>query len=238
MKTVALNAFPRTQKRRKGSKAVRRNGRIPANIYGKSIQPGLLELDAVEFDNLVHAAHSEVILLDLKVQGESNSRLALVQDVQHHPLTGEMLHVDLHEVRTDEKVTLRMPVESHGEPIGVKTGGGTLEHVLLKLRIRALPSDLPDNITVDVSGLEVGRSLHIGEITAPPGVEILGNKNVSVFTCAAPTKEEEVAPTAAAAEGAKQPEMLKEKKTDEAAPAAGAKEAAKPEDKKAAEKKK
>lgn len=238
MKTVALSAYPRTQTRRKGSKAVRRQGRIPANIYGKSIQPGLLELDAVEFDNLVHAAHSEVILLDLSVQGETGPRLALVQDVQHHPLTGEMLHVDLHEVRRDEKVTLRMPVESSGEPIGVKTGGGTLEHVLLKLKIRALPQDLPENITVDVSALEVGRSLHIGEIAAPAGVEILGNKSVSVFTCAAPTKEEEVVPAAGAAEVTKQPEMLKEKKGDEAAPAAGAKEAAKPDDKKAAEKKK
>lgn len=234
MKTVALNAFPRTQKRRKGSKVLRRHGRIPAIIYGKSVQPGLVELDAVEFDNLVHAAHSEVILLDLTVQGETTSRLALVQDVQHHPLTGEMLHVDLHEVRRDEKVTLRMPVESKGEPIGVKSGGGTLEHVLLKLRIRALPQDLPENILVDVSGLEVGRSLHIGEIPAPAGVEILGNKNVSVFTCAAPTKEEEVTPAAGAAEGAKQPEMLKEKKGDEAAPAAGAKA----DDKKPAEKKK
>lgn len=219
MKTVALKAFPRTLKRRKGSKVVRRQGRIPANIYGKSIQPGNLELDVVEFDNLVHASHSEVILLDLKVEGETNSRLALVQDVQHHALSGDMLHVDLHEVRPDEKVTIRVPVESKGEPAGVKNGGGTLEHVLLKLRVRSLPKDLPEQITVDVSGLEVGRSLHLGEIIAPEGVEILGNKKVSVFTCAAPTKEEEVAP--AAGDAAKQPEMLKEKKGEEAAPAAG-----------------
>jgi len=222
MKTVALNAFVRTLKRRKGTRAVRGQGRIPANIYGKSIQPANLELDETEFGNLVHAAHSEVILVDLQVQGETSTRMAIVQDVQHHALSGKPLHVDLHEVRPDEKVTVRLPVESTGEPVGVKTGGGTLEHVLLALRVRALPKDLPENINVDVSALEVGQSIHIGEITPPPGVEILGNKTVSVFTCAAPTKEEEVAPAAVAApaEAAKQPEMLKEKKTDEAAPAA------------------
>lgn len=232
MKTVVLNAFPRTLKRRKGSRLVRGQGRIPANIYGKSIQPANLELDAVEFDDLVHATHSEVVLVDLKVQGESGSRLALVQDVQHHPLSGLPLHVDLHEVKPDEKVTVRVPVESSGEPAGVKNGGGTLEHVLLALRVRALPKDLPENITVDVSGLEVGRSIHIGEITAPAGVEILGSKIVSVFTCAAPTKEEEVV-AAPGAEGAKQPEMLKEKKGEE-----GAAPAAKADEKKPAEKKK
>jgi len=235
MKTVALKAFPRTLKRRKGSKVVRSQGRIPANIYGKSIQPGNLELDTVEFDNLVHASHSEVILLDLKVEGETGSRLALVQDVQHHALSGDMLHVDLHEVTPDEKVTLKVPVESKGEPAGVKNGGGTLEHVLLKLRVRAFPKDLPEQIIVDVSGLEVGRSLHVGEIIAPEGVEILGNMKVSVFTCAAPTKEEEV--VAAAGEGGKQPEMLKEKKGEEGAAAAG-KDGAKADDKKPADKKK
>jgi large subunit ribosomal protein L25 len=229
MKTVVLNAFPRTLKRRKGSRVIRAQGRIPANIYGKSIQPANLELDAVEFDNLVHATHSEVVLVDLSIKGESVKRLALVQDVQHHPLSGLPLHVDLHEVRPDEKVTVRIPVESSGESIGVKSGG-TLEHVRLYLLVRALPKDLPENITVDVSTLEVGRSIHIGEIPAPANVEILGNKNVSVFTCAAPTKEEEVAATPA--EGAKQPEMLKEKKDDAAAPAAKA------EEKKPAEKKK
>jgi large subunit ribosomal protein L25 len=235
MKTLDLKAFPRTQKRRKGSKILRSQGRIPATIYGKSIQPANLELDAVEFDTLIHSAHSEVILLNLAISGEANPRMALVQVVQHHPLTGHILHVDLHEVKADEKVSLRVPVEAQGEPVGVRTGGGTLEHVLLKLRVRALPKDLPEQILVDVSGLEVGRSIHIGELKAPEGVEILGLKNVSVFAVAAPVKEE-AAPAAGAAAGeeGKQPEMIKEKKGEEGAAAP----AAKADDKKAAEKKK
>lgn len=208
--------------RRKGAKAIRSGGRIPANIYGKTAAPQNLEVDAVEFGDLVHAAHSEVILVDLSVSGDARAeRLALVQDVQHHPLSGKVLHVDFHEVKPDEKVTIKVPVESTGEAAGVKNSGGTLEHVLLRVKVRALPKDLPDQIVIDVSALEVGKAIHIGEIKAPEGVEILGDKHITVLAVAAPVTETvEAAPAAAAGTEAKQPEMIKEKK--EEAPAAGA----------------
>ncbi len=237
MKSLALNAFARSLKRRKGSKAVRASGRIPANIYGRHNPPQNLEVEVKEFDTLVHSAHAENILVDLNISGDANAkRLALVQDVQHHPLSGKVLHVDFHEVKADEKVTIHVPVETVGVPVGVKSGGGVLEHVLHKLRVRALPQDLPVRIDVDVSALEVGKSIHIGEIPVPSGCEILGDKGVPVLSVAQP-KTEAAATEAAAAEGdaAKQPEMLKEKK-EEGAAVAGDK--AKSEDKKAADKKK
>ena len=96
MKSLKLKAAPRTQVRRKGSKALRSTGRIPANIYGKSIAPQNLEIDSEAFIDLINSAHSEIVLVDLEVSGDSNARLALVQDVQHHPLSGEVLHVDFH----------------------------------------------------------------------------------------------------------------------------------------------
>lgn len=218
MKSLSLSAFPRTSMRRKGAKQVRSTGRIPANIYGKTAPAQNLELDSKEFSLLVGSAHSEIILVDLSIKDDPRPlRLALVQDVQHHPLHGHVLHVDLHEVQPTEKVTVRLPVESTGDCAGVKAGG-TLEHVLLRLRVRALPKDLPDQILVDVTSLEVGKTIHIGDIQVPPGVELLGNKDTTVLACAAPLTAEPEA--AAVAEGAKQPEMIKEKKTDEAAPAA------------------
>lgn len=223
MKSLKLSAFPRTSLRRKGSKAVRAAGRIPANIYGKTAAPQNLEVDSIAFKDLVHTAHSEIILVDLSIAGDARAeRLVLIQDVQHHPLTGSVLHVDFHEVQPTEKVTIKVPVEAVGEPVGVKSGGGTLEHVLLKLRIRALPKDLPEQINVDVSGLEVGKSIHIGDIKAPEGVEILGDKHITVLAVAAPLTEAPAAADATAAAGAeaKQPEMIKEKK--EEAPAAKA----------------
>lgn len=234
MKSVALHASPRSLARRKGSRAVRARGQIPANVYGKSAPAQNLELDAKEFGELVHTAHSEIILVDLAIKGDARpTRLALVQDVQHHPLSGEVLHVDFHEVKPDEMVTIRVPVESVGESIGVKSAGGTLEHVLLKLRVRALPRDLPDQISVDVSALNVGDSVHLGDIKPPAGVEILGDKHLTVLAVAAPIAEVVETPVAAAGD-AKQPEMLKEKKEDGTTPAADPKAG----DKKPAEKKK
>jgi large subunit ribosomal protein L25 len=222
MKSLKLKAAPRTQVRRKGSKALRSTGRIPANIYGKSIAPQNLEIDSEAFIDLINSAHSEIVLVDLEVSGDSNARLALVQDVQHHPLSGEVLHVDFHEVKSDEMITIRIPVDATGEAEGVKSGGGTLEHVLQKLRVTALPKDLPEQILVDVSALAVGQAIQIGQIQAPAGVTILGDKHLRVFSVAAPATEVEAAPAAAAGAEAKQPEMIKEKK-EEAAPAAAAK---------------
>ena len=222
MKSLKLKVAPRTQTRRKGSKALRSAGRIPANIYGKSIAPQNLEVDSEAFIELIHSAHSEIVLVDLEVSGDANARLALVQDVQHHPLTGEVLHVDFHEVKSDELITIRIPVEATGEAVGVKSGGGTLEHVLQKVRVTALPKDLPEQIVVDVSALAVGQAIQIGQIQAPAGVTILGDKHLRVFAVSAPVTEAEAAPAAADGAEAKQPEMIKEKK-EEAAPAAAAK---------------
>ena len=164
--------------------------------------------------------------MDLTVKDDARpKRLALVQEVQHHPLTGKVLHVDFHEVAENEKVTVLVPVETSGEAEGVKTDGGVLEHVLFKIKVRALPKDLPEVITVDVSHLKIGMAIHLGDIKAPEKSEILGDKHISVISVAAPrTEEEEAADLAAATEAVPgEVEMIKEKKEEGeegAAPAA------------------
>src|SRR5712691_665886 len=174
MKSVVLNAIPRSLARRAGAKKLRANGRIPAIIYGRQAQPQNLEVNAKEMENLIHHSVSENLLVDLAVKDDARpKRLALVQEVQHHPLSGKVLHVDFHEVAEDEKVTVMVPVETAGEAVGVKTDGGVLEHVLFKIKARALPKDLPEVIMVDVTNLEIGQAIHIWDIKAPAGVEIL-----------------------------------------------------------------
>lgn len=236
MKSVTLNAFSRTMVRRGEVKKLRSSGRIPAVIYGGQTKPESLELNAKEMEDLIHHSVSENILVDLAV--DKASRLALVQEIQHHPLDGKVLHVDFHEVSPTEKVTIMVPVETTGEAAGVKTGGGVLEHVLFKIKVRALPKDLPEQILVDVTSLELGKSIHLGEIKAPEGVELLGDKKVAVISVALPkTEVEEVAATAeGAAPAAGDVEMIKEKKEDGTEGAAPAKPgdkaaAAKPGDK-------
>ena len=205
---------------------MRATGRVPAVIYGRQAKPQNLEVSAKEIGDLIHHSVSENLLVDLSVENDARARrLALVQEIQHHPLEGDVLHVDFHEVTEDEKVVILVPLETVGEAAGVKNSGGVLEHVVFKLKVRALPKD--------VSHLELGKSIHLGEIKAPAGVEILGDKNISVISVALPrTEEEEVA---AVAEGeavaAGDVEMIKEKKEEGeegAPPARGEKGAVKP----------
>jgi large subunit ribosomal protein L25 len=232
MKSLSLKAFSRTQAKRSAVKKLRATGRVPAVIYGGQTQPQNLEIGVKDIEDLIHHSVSETILVDLTLEGNTKAgRLALVQEIQHHPLSGRVLHVDFHEVAENEKVTVTVPVETTGEAEGVKTGGGVLEHVLFKIKVRALPRDLPEVITVDVTKLEIGQSIHLGEILMPPGVEVIGDKHVPVISVAAPITE---AQEAAALEGATtplaEPEVLKEKKEEgagEAAPATGAKPAEK-----------
>ena len=206
---------------------------MPATIYGRQAKPQNLEVNYKELSDLLHHSVSENLLVDLSVETDARAkRLALVQDIQHHPLSGKVLHIDFHEVSPDEKVTVHVPLETTGEAAGVKTGGGVLEHILHKVKVRCLPKDLPDQILVDVSSLEIGKSLHLGDLKAPEGVEILGDKHISVIAVAAPRAEEEVAATAAAP-GAADVEMTKEKKEEGAEGAAAAKGDAKAGDKKA-----
>ena len=258
MKSVPLTAYPRTLSRRGGAKKLRETGRIPAVIYGAKTTPQNLEVDRKSLEDLIHHSASENLLVDLMVDKDAKAkRLALVKEVQHYALTGKVLHIDFHEISETEKVTVMVPVEPVGEAVGVKTGGGVLEHVLHKIKVRCLPKDLPEAIHVDVSALEIGKSVHIGDIKPPEGVEILGDKHISVLAVAAPiTEAEETAAAEAAAAATGDVEMIKEKKEEGEgatpaagkapaaggkAPAAGAapeKGAAKGEEKKPAEKKK
>lgn len=255
MKSVPLTAYSRTLSRRGGAKKLREAGRIPAVIYGGKTKPQNLEVDRKSLEDLIHHSASENLLVDLTVDKDAKAkRLALVKEVQHYALTGKVVHIDFHEISETEKVTVLVPVEPVGEAVGVKTGGGVLEHVLHKIKVRCLPKDLPEAIHVDVSALEIGKAVHIGDIKPPAGVEILGDKHISVLAVAAPITEAEEAAATEAAAAPGEVEMIKEKKEEgegaapagkapaaagkaAAAPAAD-KGAAKAEEKKPAEKKK
>jgi large subunit ribosomal protein L25 len=244
MKPLPLTAYPRTLSRRNAVRKLRSAGRIPAVIYGGQTQPQNLEVDRKALQDMLSHSASEALLVDLSVDKDSRpKRLALVQEIQHHPISGAMLHLDLHEISETEKVTVSLPVVPTGEAVGVKTGGGVMEHVLHKVKVRCLPKDLPEAIVIDVSALEIGKSIHIGEIPAPVGVEILGDKKAPVLSVSAPVTEEQEAAAAAAAGTPGEVEMIKEKKEEGeagAAPAAkaGEKAPAAKEAKPAAEKKK
>ena len=184
MEAVPLSAENRSVLGRNQMKKVRANGRIPGVLYGKGAEPTVIDISQKEFVRLVHHSVSENVLVDLAVG--SDVHLAMIQEVEHHPLTGEVLHVDFHKVSSDEPVTLIVPIETVGESVGVKTSGGTLEHVLFRAKVRALPKDLPAVISVDVTEFEAGHILHLGEMILPEGVEVLGANEIPVITITEP----------------------------------------------------
>jgi large subunit ribosomal protein L25 len=156
--------------------------------------------------------------LEIADGGKSSNRLALIQEVQHDPIKGNILHVDFHAVKADEKLHAAIPVEAFGEPAGVKNFGGILEIGIHALDVECLPKDLPEIIRLDVSALNIGEAIHVRDIQLPEGVTTHVHGDLTVVRVAAPTVEVEPVVAAAA-----EPEVLKEKKPDGAAPAADAK---------------
>ena len=222
-KSVLLKASARAGVGRTAVKKLRSAGRVPAVLYGKRIKPTTLDVNSRELGTVIHASAGENVLVDLEfdLEGQPQKRLALIQDVQQDPISGAYLHLDLHEIAADETIRAHVPVDPTGEPVGVKTFGGILEHILRELNVECLPKDLPERIIVDVSGLNVNQSIHVNEIAAPEGVTILNPAELVVFAVAAPLTEDK---TAVAAEAAAQPEVIKEKKPAEGeAPKADAK---------------
>src|SRR5207249_1182731 len=156
-----------------------------------------------------------------------SSRTALVQEVQHTPVGGDIRHVDFHAISMDEKIQAEIPLEPIGTANGVKNFGGLLEQSLRVLTLECLPRDLPDRITVDISQLNIGDSIHVRDIQFPPGVTPKVQPDLTAFSVVEPLVEEE--PVAAEAEGAASgPEVITEKKEEgeAAAPAPAAKEKA------------
>ena len=185
MNAVELEAQPRETKKRNRNKASREAGRIPGVVYGGGEEKNsLVEVDEKTFGRVMDSASSDTVLLNLKV-GDA-SRLALVQEVQHHPVSRKTLHVDFREVKPDQSVIVTLPTVPVGEAVGVKTGGGTLEHVLRYIKVKGTPSSLPESIEVDVAALDIGQTLHVSDVPTADGVELLSNASNPVISISKP----------------------------------------------------
>jgi large subunit ribosomal protein L25 len=221
-KQVKLKAQPRTNVGRSAVRKLKARGFIPAVIYGGKVKPQPLQVAARDVNAMMSHASGENVLVELEIVGEKSSRTALVQEVQHSPVGGEIRHLDFHAISMDETIQAEVPLDPIGTANGVKNFGGLLEQSLRALAIECLPRDLPDRITVDVSALNIGDSIHVRDIQLPSGVTAKVPLDLTAFSVLAPVVEEEpvVAVAEAAAAG---PEVITEKKEEgEAAAAAPA----------------
>ena len=212
-KQVKLKAEPRQDVGRSAVRKLKARGFIPAVIYGGNDKPQPLQVSARDINAMMSQASGENVLVELEIGGDGQSRTALVQEIQHSPVGGEIRHVDFHAISMDQMIEAEVPLEPVGTAVGVKTFGGLLEQSLRALAIECLPADLPDRITVDVSHLNIGDAIHVREIQLPQGVTPTVQLDLTAFSVLAPMVEEE--PVAAEAEvAATEPEVITEKKEE------------------------
>ena len=222
-KQVKLTATRRTAIGRSAVRKLKAEGAVPAVIYGGKTEPQALQIGKREISSILSHASGENVLVEIEIDGES-SRTALLQEVQHSPLGGDILHVDFHAISMDEMIEADVPLEPTGIAEGVKTFGGLLEQNIRSLEIECLPKDLPDVISVDVSKLNIGDSIHVRDLPLPEGVTTRVQPDLTAFSVVAPTVEVE---PVAGAEAPTAPEVITAKKEDPDAAAGGAKDAKK-----------
>ncbi len=224
MSVIQLKGSRRESLGKGGARRARAAGLIPGVIYGHGETPVPVSVGFKEFEVALRGHKGGNAIVNLNV-GEGDVT-ALVRDVQYDPVTRGILHLDFQHISLTEQVEVEVVVHCVGIPVGVKDGGGILEHLLRTLAIRCLPTAIPPSVDVDVTALNIGDNLHVRDLVAQ-GYEIITDGGVTVAAVVAPAVEEvvEVAPTEAVA--AVEPEVVatKGKKDAEgAAPEAGKEE--------------
>jgi len=168
-KKTTLKAAPRLRTGSGRLNQMRREGWLPSVIYGKGTENINLKVDAKTFADVLAHSSSENIIVNLEIEGQG-TRLAFLQSIQHDPMSGKALHADFRSIDDNTAITAHIPTHLNGESAGVKAGG-LIEQYVHAIEITCLPDDLPETLEVDISGLQVGDSLHIGDITYPSGVK-------------------------------------------------------------------
>lgn len=209
MASASLSATSRADTGKGVARKLRAQGKVPGVVYGHARQPQPLALDGRELERLLDRIAAASTVIDLAIDGDS--RRTLIREIQRDPVRQAILHVDFLELVAGEKVTVEVRIAFEGTPTGVREGGGIFEELLHELEIEVDPASIPDSIVVDVSGLQVGHSLHVSDIVLPAGVELVTDPEVTICLCSAPREEAE--PTAeAAAEAPAEPELIRKPK--------------------------
>ncbi len=246
MNQIVLEAEQRTVTTKGDVKQLRQKGRIPGVVYGDQNKPVALTVDNKAILSILSTSGGRNALINLKVGTESHP--VLIKEIQRHPITRALRHLDFHRISLKKKIETRVPLHTKGEAPGVKVGGGVLEHLVREIKVRCLPTEIPAGIDVDISALQLNQALRVKDLQLPKGLEVaMDPESVIIHIIAVHVVEETPATAALPGAAATEPEVIKKGKVLEegaegavaatgdkkaAAPAAGAKpDAKKPEGK-------
>jgi large subunit ribosomal protein L25 len=202
METIELGVIPRDRTGKGSAREMRRQGKVPAVLYGAKRDATAVAVDNKEFETKIGSIEGTHLIRLTSSAGELGGRLVLVKEVQRHPVSRQLLHTDLYEVDVTAKIKLRVPLHFVGRAEGVELGG-ILQPIRREVEVLCLPTEIPDYLEIDVSALGIHDAVHISDLKPPPGVEIPFDTDEALVTVLPPVVEEvKVAAEAEAVEGA------------------------------------
>ena len=214
---ITVAARPRDERGKNAARRLRRDGKIPAVLYGGGDPTVAISLDPVEIRNILHSPGGHNTLFTLAVEGGASCR-AMLRDWVRHPLKENLLHVDLIRIGAKTRLKVKVPIHTKGDPKGVKLEGGVFSFILREVEVECLPEDIPEEIQVDISELMVGDGVRAGDLPLGEKVKLETDPSRPVLHVVAPRVEEEKPAeeeAAAAAEEAEEPELIRKQKGEE-----------------------
>lgn len=195
MELIELNANIRTTVGNGPARRLRRSGQLPAVLYGPGKEPVLLSVNISDFDQVLKKSGASQLLLNLVIQdSETYTRSAMVKELQTHPVSRNFLHVDFYEIAMDRKIRVKVPIVTTGMAKGVELGG-VLQIIRREIEVLCLPFEVPESFEIDIADLDIGDSVHIGDISPEGEIEFLEDEHFTVVTLLSPKIEEEEEPT-------------------------------------------
>lgn len=213
MEKVILKAEVRSASGKANAKDLRKKNIIPAVVYKGGKDALKLQLAAGDLKEALHTKAGENVIVTLKIgsgEGKTKDRTVLIKEIQREPIKDRILHVDFNEISLTENLKVNVPLTAHGEPVGVKADGGTLEHVMWELQIECLPTNIPEKIEVEVSQMKIGDAVYVKNIMPPEGVKILTDPELIAMIVKPPKAE--VPKEEVPAEASTEPELIRKKK--------------------------
>ncbi|MGA6925105.1 MAG: 50S ribosomal protein L25/general stress protein Ctc [Desulfosarcina sp.] len=172
------------------SRVLRRDGKIPAILYGPHTESIKLAIDRLELEPIFKSGSIAQKLLKLEIEGLDGARNVMVKEMQKHPVSRSLLHLDLYEVTMDHKIWVMVPVVVTGKSVGVEMGG-MLQIIRRELEVFCLPDQIPENITIDITDLDIGDAVHVEDLQLPGAVEVSADTNFTILTISSTMAEEE-----------------------------------------------
>lgn len=189
MENIELKAQIRATKGNGPARAMRRDGRIPAVLYGPKTEPNMISIGARDLENILKQGNISRSIINLDIDGDKGTKAAMVKEMQTHPISQDVLHVDFYEVDMKRKINVNVPIVTTGKSAGVELGG-MLQIIRRELEVYCLPNAIPQAITIDITDLEIGDSVHVNDINIGEDIEIPHEVNFTVLTILSPTKAE------------------------------------------------